>query len=403
MKHTFVRRRSTRLAVVAAVLAPLALTACASGDPVAEPDGKAAATTKAAGPAATVAVTPSGTGTRAGTPVKVTARGGTLTSVTVTDGEGRKLKGTLSAKDTVWTSERPAAPGETYRVSAGTRGDGGTPGTQETSFSTARADKVNKLEMWPTERTVGIAHPVSVIFDDPVTNKAAVEKALKVTTDNGTEGAWGWIKHHDGRERVDWRPREYWKAGTKVRLEALLDGVDSGATGGLFARDYDLSFTVGAAQVVEVDLDRKRLDFQRDGKSVRKIPVSGGDPTHGDKASWSGTQVLMRKAGTVRMTSQSVGLGDAYDKDVAYSMHLTWSGAYAHAAPWNAAYFGKANKSSGCIGMSTANAASLYRDVQVGDPFTVTGKDTKGLPPQGNGYSNWNLPWQEWRKLSALS
>ncbi|GAA5605675.1 hypothetical protein Sgri01_03996 [Streptomyces griseus] len=40
------------------------------------------------------------------------------------------------------------------------------------------------------------------------------------------------------------------------------------------------------------------------------------------------------------MRSETVGLGDAYDKMVDYSMRLTWSGMYAHAAPWNAGVFG---------------------------------------------------------------
>ncbi|MEU5977459.1 Ig-like domain-containing protein [Streptomyces sp. NPDC047315] len=404
MRSSRTRRRisvRTAAATAVAVLVPFALTACSSGSDSA--DGKG--TVKDGGKPATVAVTPTGSGAKAGQPVQVTASGGTLTSVSVTDGSTAKpLAGTLSKGGTVWTSDRKALPGKTYKVTAETKGAGGAKGTQQASFSTARAAKKNKLELWPTAKTVGVAHPVSIVFDEPVANKAEVERQLKVTASTKTEGSWGWMKHYDGRDRVDWRPREYWKPGTQVRLQALLNGTDSGARGGFFAKDYDKSFTVGAHQEVKVDLDAKRLAFERAGKPTRTIPISGGDPAPGaDKRSWSGTSVLMAKAGTIRMTSQSVGLGDAYDKMVDYSMHLTYSGAYAHAAPWNAAYFGKANKSSGCIGMSTANASSFYQDVQVGDPFTVTGKDAKSKAPLGNGYSNWNLSWQEWQKLSALS
>ncbi|MGW5674663.1 Ig-like domain-containing protein [Streptomyces sp. NPDC003860] len=395
------RRISVRAAAaVVAVLVPLALAGCSADDS----DGKSG-TVKAGGKPATVTVTPGGSGVKAGQQVQVKASGGTITTVTVTDGTAAKpLAGTLSKDGTVWTSDRKALPGRTYRVTAETKGTGGAKDTQQASFSTAQATKKNTLDLWPTAKTVGVAHPISIVFDRRITNKADVERQLKVTTSNNTEGSWGWVEHYDGRDRVDWRPREYWKPGTQVRLQALLNGTDSGAKGGFFARDYDKSFTVGAHQEVKVDLDAKRLDFVRAGKPTRTIPISGGDPTPGaDKRSWSGTSVLMAKAGTVRMTSQSVGLGDAYDKMVDYSMHLTYSGAYAHAAPWNAAYFGKANKSSGCIGMSTANATTFYRDVQVGDPFTVTGKDAKGKAPLGNGYSNWNVSWQEWQKLSALN
>ncbi|MEU5980227.1 Ig-like domain-containing protein [Streptomyces sp. NPDC047315] len=394
-----VRHRSARLAVAAAVLAPLALTACSSDDSAAS-DGKAKGV-KDGGKPATVTVTPSGQEVKPGESVRVTAQGGSLTSVTVTDGKGTALTGKLSERNTVWTSDRKAAPGSTYQVTAETKTEGGTAGTQKASFSTVKADKVNKVNWWPGDKTtVGVGQPISLVFDEPVKNKAEVEKQLKVTTSNDTEGSWGWIKDWTGKDRVDWRPKEYWKPGTKVTVKAELNGVDSGPKGGWFVRDYPISFTIGAQQVVKVDLDNKKLTLERDGKQVRTIPVSGGTPG-GEKRSWRGTTVLMSKEGTINMNSETVGLGDAYNKMVDYSMRLTWSGMYAHAAPWNASYFGRANKSSGCIGMSTSEASSFYKQVQVGDPFVITGKDTKGVPDLGNGFSNWNLSWEEWQKLSA--
>ena len=110
----------------------------------------------------------------------------------------------------------------------------------------------------------------------------------------------------------------------------------------------------------------------------------------------------MAKEGTINMNSETVGLGNAYDKMVDYSMRLTWSGMYAHAAPWNARFFGSANHSSGCIGMSDANAAWLYGQVRPGDPFEITGKETKGVVAPGNGFGTWNLSWAEWQQKSAL-
>ena len=88
---------------------------------------------------------------------------------------------------------------------------------------------------------------------------------------------------------------------------------------------------------------------------MKTVPVAAGTPG-GEKASWGGKMVLMAKEGTINMTSQSVGLGDAYDKMVDDSMRLTWSGMYMHAAPWNNANFGVKNNSSGCVGMSKADA-----------------------------------------------
>lgn len=235
-----------------------------------------------------------------------------------------------------------------------------------------------------------------------MTDKAAVEKQLKVTTSDGTEGSWGWLKDYSGRDRVDWRPRQYWRPGTEVTLDARLDGTDSGPGGGWFVRDYRASFTVGARQVVEVDLDRKRLTLQRDGKTVRTVPVSGGTPGP-DTGSWRGTAVVLAKEGTVRMNSETVGLGDAYDETVHDSIRLTWSGMYAHAAPWNAAFFGRANRSHGCVGMSDADADWLYSQVRVGDPFEITGSEAKGTVAPNNGFGDWNVDWDRWQEKSALN
>ncbi|WP_443055808.1 Ig-like domain-containing protein [Streptomyces sp. NBC_00690] len=395
-------RRTTARPTFAALLAPLVLTACSSGATGATSDDRVGGATRGGGVPATVSVTPNGKAVKAGEPVRVTARGGSLTSVQVTDGKGRPLAGRLTERNTVWTSDRRAVPGMTYQVTAATKTKDGTPGSGKSTFSTAAADKVNLVEWHPGENTtIGVAHPISLRFDHPVKNKAEVERQLKVATSNKTEGSWGWVKDWSGRDRVDWRPREYWRPGTKVTLRAELNGIHSGAAGGWFVRDYATTFTIGARQIVKVDLDNHRLTLERDGKQIHDIPVSGGTPG-GDKRSWRGTTVLMSKEGTINMNSETVGLGNAYNKMVDYSMRLTWSGMYAHAAPWNSAHLGRANRSSGCVGMSTADAAAFYRSVRVGDPFEITGKDTKGVPEQGNGFSNWNLSFEQWQQRSAL-
>ncbi|MET8504088.1 Ig-like domain-containing protein [Streptomyces sp. NPDC004787] len=377
------------------LLTAVALTACSAATADDAPPRSAA--TKGA-PAKVTVVPPA-----AGRPVSVTASGGTLARVKVVDEDGTELTGRTGAGGSAWTSDRKAAPGASYTVEVVARGAGGGESTSRASFSTPAADRVNKLSLAPGKNTtVGVAQPLSIVFDRPVANKADVERQLKVTTSNGTEGSWGWLTDYSGKDRVDWRPKDYWKPGTRVTLEATLDGTDSGRAGGWFVRDYRTAFTVDTtARVIRVDLDRKKLSVVRNGRVVTTIPVSGGTPG-GDKRSWRGTAVLMAKEGTIRMNSETVGLGDAYDKLVDSSMRLTWSGMYAHAAPWNAAYFGRANKSSGCIGMSDADASALFATVRPGDPFEITGADTKGVVAEGNGYGDWNLSWADWRAKSAL-
>lgn len=377
-----------------------ALTACSGGAVASDADsgsGHASGTSQA--PDTRISVNLQGSGATAGKPVKVTLADGKLKTVKVTATGGDALTGRISGDGRSWTSDRVAAPGTEYSVEAtDTRG-----GTDRAGFSTAEADKVNKLTLAPGKNTtVGIAQPLSIVFDNPVKDRAAVEKALKVSTSNNTEGSWGWLQDYSGKDRVDWRPKDYWKSGTRVTLDAELDGINSGTAGGWFVRDYRTTFTIGHNQVVKVDLDRHRLALHRDGKTVMDVPMSAGTPG-GEKASWRGTAVLMAKEGTINMRSETVGLGDAYDKMVDSSMRLTWSGMYAHAAPWNAAYFGVANHSSGCVGMSNANAAELFEKAQVGDPFEITGADAKGTVAVGNGYGAWNVSWADWQAKSALS
>lgn len=374
-----------------------ALTACGGGSGTdAGGAGKAEMKKK---PDMAVSVNLTGDQVKAGEPVKVTIAEGRLALVKVTDGKGGELPGRIAPDGKTWTSERNASPGSDYKVEA----QNSDSQSATTQFKTSAADKVNKVSINISKgSTVGVAMPVSLVFDNPVKNKAEVEKQLKVTASDNTEGSWGWFKDYSGKDRVDWRPKEYWKSGTDVKVEMNLNGVDSGPGGGLFARDYNTEFKIGKDRRMEVSLDTKKMSVSEDGQVVRTIPVSAGTPG-GQKASWSGKMVLMAKEGTIRMDSQTVGLGDSYDKMVDYSMRLTWSGMYAHAAPWNSANFGSANTSSGCVGMSDANAKSFYEQVQVGDPFEVVGSGSKGKAELGNGYGEWNLSWDDWKAKSALT
>ncbi len=389
--------RTRRTAMAGTALLAAALTACSGGS-----DGGSSATNNAElKPKADMAVSVNLTGdqVKAGQPVTVTVAEGKLAQVKVTDAKGAELPGKIADDGKTWTSERNAPPGAEYKVEAqNTDSQSAT-----TQFKTGPADKVNKVSINISKgSTVGVAMPVSLVFDNPVTNKADVEKQLKVTTSDNTEGSWGWMKDHDGKDRVDWRPKDYWKSGTDVKVDMHLNGVDSGKGGGLFARDYNTEFKIGKDRRVQVSLDTKKMSVTQDGQALRTIPISAGTPG-GKKASWSGKMVIMTKEGTIRMDSQTVGLDNAYDKMVDYSMRLTWSGMYAHAAPWNSGNFGRTNSSSGCVGMSDADAKEFFGQSQVGDLFEVVGEGSKGQAPIGNGYGEWNLSWDEWKAKSALS
>ncbi|MFH8403921.1 Ig-like domain-containing protein [Streptomyces sp. NPDC018019] len=391
------RHRPPRSARAVLALVPLlgigALTACG---------GPAASASK--GPAVRVSLgAANGMKTvQAGDRLRVSADGGSLTKVVVSDPKGRRLPGGLGDGGRVWISHEPTAPDTKYSVAAEARNaQGGTNEVKE-SLTTAKADKLNKVVLNPGSQgaTVGVAQPVTITFDFPVTDKAAVEKHLKVTTDNGTPGAWGWVKDHSGKDRVDWRPKEYWKPGTKVGLRADLNGVDSGG-GRYFAKDYDLNFTIGARHVIEVDLDSKHLTFTENGKEVKDMPFSAGRPDAQHSAR-TGVFPLLAKEGTITMNSGTAGAGDAHGRTVRDAMKLTDSGTYAHAAPWNAGQVDRADDGFGCIGLADDDADWLYARVRVGDPFEVTGSSVRGRAAQDDRLGDWMVDWPQWQKKSAL-
>ncbi|WSI29016.1 Ig-like domain-containing protein [Streptomyces sp. NBC_01343] len=381
-------------------LMAVALTACGGGSGGGGAAGASGTADAKKKPDMAISVNLTGDQAKPGEPVKVTLAEGKLALVKVSDGKGGELPGKIADDGKTWTSERNASPGTDYKVEAQNT-DSQSANAQ---FKTAAADKVNKVTINPGKANgvVGIAQPVSIVFDNPVKNKAEVEKHLKVTTSNNTEGSWGWFKDYTGNDRVDWRPKEYWKSGTDVKVEMSLNGVDSGQGGGMFVKDYNTEFKIGKDRRLQVNLDTHKMTVTEDGQAVKTIPISAGTPG-GQKASWSGKMVLMTKEGTIRMDSQTVGLGDSYDKMVDYSMRVTWSGMYIHAAPWNNGNFGRANTSSGCVGMSDSDAKALFGEAQVGDLVEVTGDGSKGKADIGNGYGEWNLSWDEWKAKSALA
>ncbi|MCY0937081.1 L,D-transpeptidase [Streptomyces sp. H34-S4] len=393
-RRVFSVRSRTAVAAGTALLAA-SLAACGGG----AASGGAAKSEMKQKPDMAVSVNLAGGQVKAGQPVTVTIADGKLATVKVTDAKGGELAGQISSDGKTWTSQGNALPSADYKVEAqNTDSQSAT-----TTFKTSAPDKVNKVSInIPKGSTVGVAMPVSIVFDNPVKDKAAVEKRLKVTTSDNTVGSWGWIKDYSGKDRVDWRPKEYWKSGTDVKVQMNLNGVDSGPGGGMFVKDYNTEFKIGKDRQVKVDLDSKKMTVTENGQSAGTIPISAGTPG-GKKASWDGKMVMMAKEGTIRMDSQTVGLGDSYDKMVEYSIRLTWSGMYAHAAPWNTANFGRANTSSGCVGMSDEEAKAFFAASQAGDPFEVVGQGSKGNPDVGNGYGEWNLGWEQWQAKSAAA
>ncbi|UNO44319.1 L,D-transpeptidase family protein [Streptomyces sp. MST-110588] len=353
-------------------------------------------------PPAKVTVTPANgdKAVKLGSAVSVKVSGGRLTSVDVKDDKGGKLSGKLTGNGSSWTSDGNVRPGATYTVESKAKSGGGKETSAKSVFTTEQAGKVNKLTNTPTDgQTVGTGMPISILFDNPVDKdrRADIEKALKVTTQPQVTGAWGWVKDYSGKDRIDWRPKDYWPTGTKVTVKGALSGIDSG-TGGWFARDYNYGFTIGKDRRAVIDVTAHKLTMYEDGKAVGTISGSAGSPSAPTRG---GIHTVRSKNAAETMDSATIGYGNQWMLDSKWVTHLTASGTFLHSAPWNKS-IGVVNNSHGCFGMTTSDAKRIYDFLLIGSTVEVKNTSNPNKTEVGNGLEVWQESWDQWQQRSAL-
>jgi lipoprotein-anchoring transpeptidase ErfK/SrfK len=340
-------------------------------------------------------------GVRPDAVVQVRAAGGRLTAVDVRPQHGgAPVPGVLSRDGSTWTvaGGTTLAMATQYVVETHAVDDGGRGRTARATFTTLRPTKVLSTIVTPGDgAVVGVGMPLRVVFTAKVTDRAAVERALQVTTSVPVEGSWRWLSATE----IHYRPAAYWPVGTHVSVTFHLAGVDAGA--GVWG-DHDRSYAFDispTALVSTVDITAHTMTVRQDGAVLRVIPVTTGKDGYLTRG---GTKVIIAKERTRLMDSRTVdippGSPDAYHLLVSYAMRLTWSGEFVHAAPWSVAHQGHQNVSHGCTGMSDANAAWFYGISHIGDVVRYV-HSTRDLEP-GNGYTDWNISWADWTKGSAL-
>jgi lipoprotein-anchoring transpeptidase ErfK/SrfK len=414
-------RARVRVAAVAVVL--LALVAGCSGGgsgtgsggllrPGGDPPSAAPTTTRAApaAPAARLAVSPrNGTeGYSVVKPVVVTARAGTLTSVSVRNADGKAVRGTLNAARTSWTSAEPLGYDRAYSVTAVAANADGRPTRASTRFSTVEPRTYTLPYVSPSPGSVvGVGQPVAVLFDEPIEDKAAAERALTVTTTPAVQGSWHWFSD----QLVHWRPPTYWRSGTKVTVRAAVYGVHVG--GDVYGQqDVSTSFTIGRSKIATIDDRTKRMVVRIDGKVVRTIPVAMGKNeqvvVEGKTINYltqSGPHVVTEKYKKKKMSSASYGVTDKehpeyYEEEIPLAVRISPDGEFVHAASWSVADQGVRNVSHGCVNISPANARWFYDTFSFGDVVDI--RNTGRALPQAPGYNEWGIPWSEWKAGSAL-
>ncbi len=332
-------------------------------------------------------------------PLVVSAVGGTLTTVTVTGG-GRPLPGTLSADRTRWTS-RALSYNTLYTVTATGMGSEGRPIPALSSvFRTVKPARTLEVDaVRPGNgQTVGVAMPISIYFNHPVRDKAAVERRLAVVPTAPTEGSFNWVAD----DQVNWRPKEFWAPGTTVTVRSTLRGLDAGA-GTFGAADEVSAFTVGRRQEAVGDVNRHTLTLFSDGKPVRTMPASFGRAQYPTQ---SGVHVAFEKHATKRMRSASWGgprEGEPgfYDQVLPLAVRISANGEFVHVNGATVRDQGRRNVSHGCVNLSPANGRAFYDWVQIGDPVNIVGS-AKPLTRGDGDISDWLVPWDRYTAGSAL-
>ncbi len=337
------------------------------------------------------------------TRVVVTAAKGTVTSVELTYNDPKSgaatVGGDISPDGTTWTARSLLEPGVAYSLTMTGSNAAGSAVTTKNRFTTSSLTSKQQISASMVHRgaTVGIAMPVVIMFSAPVTDKAAFERTMTVTSTPSQPGSWAWISSREAH----WRPKEFWQQGTKVDVSVAINGVAAGK--GTYGKsDLTGGFTVGSPLVMKADLAAHQMQVVINGSVARTIPITGGRPGMETR---SGTKVIIEKWTEKIMDAATLGTPkddpDYYRIVAKFAMRETWSGEFVHAAPWSASSHGKANVSHGCIGMSTANAGWLFNQAKVGDPIVVTGT---GRPlDRGNGWTDWDISFEEFAKGSALN
>jgi len=246
-------------------------------------------------------------------------------------------------------------------------------------------------------------------FSPPPTDSSAFTKAVKVTV-NGqpANGAWNWSQPTADEVKANvveahYRPPNYWPGHAKVHVAIPIGGLSAGK--GLVYSDKltSLDFNIGPKHVSLVNGSGEKMRVYSDGQLVRTLQVSLGKAK---TPTYTGVKVVMQKGeqvpgssklrpdGAVRMR------GPGYDEIVDWSVRITQSGEYVHAAPWNSR-IGQASTSNGCTNLSVADAKWYYGFARIGDVLQYANTGGKPMRPS-DGFGDWNVPWSVWQEGGLL-
>ncbi|MFD5125969.1 Ig-like domain-containing protein [Streptomyces sp. NPDC058385] len=330
--------------------------------------------------------------------LRITADKGKLTEVKVADTKGNPVEGKIVDGGAGWTPAHHLAASTKYKVHAVAKDSEGRASAKDVAFTTLVPKNTFVGQFTPEDGSkVGVGMPFSVHFTRGITHPEDVEKAIEIKTEPSVPVEGHWF----GNDRLDFRPEKYWAAGTEVTVKLNLDGVE-GRPGVYGKQAKTVKFTIGRSQVSTVDAKTHMMTVKRDGKTIKKVPITTGKPGY---STWNGQMVISEKLTVTRMNGETVGYGGEYDiKDVPHAMRLTTSGTFIHGNYWGGGAFGNYNASHGCVGLrdvrggydSKVPAAWFFNSSMIGDVVEVKNSQDRTVAPD-NGFNGWNMSWEKWK------
>jgi lipoprotein-anchoring transpeptidase ErfK/SrfK len=334
------------------------------------------------------------------TPVAVSVAHGQLREVRVVDAKSKQpVDGRLEPDGSGWRSTAPLAYGSTYQLTAIAVGKDQREVRGGATVATIAPAKLAAASFIPAPNAgvVGVGQPLVVKFSRAVTDKAAAERALKVTTTSEQPGSWYWFSATEAH----YRSVNYWTPGSTITLSANLFGVDLG--GKVFGEaNRSMSVKIRDSWVARADGASHQMQIFHNGALVKTMPVSLGstkNPSH------NGPHVVTTREPWRIMDSCSYGVCEGelgyYRQKVDLAVRISSSGEFVHSAPWSVRQQGNTNVSHGCLNLSPANARWFFDTFRIGDVVEITNSGGPTLPVWDT-YGDWALSWSQWQAGSAL-
>lgn len=321
--------------------------------------------------------------------------------ISLTNAAGQPVDGKLNRDRTEFTVTEPLGYGGDYTWAGSVVGRDGKAIPVTGGFSTVNPQTtVSGVFQLADHQTVGVAAPIILQFDASIadSDRAEVEKALKVTTTPEVEGSWAWLPDEVGGSRVHWRTKDYYPTGTTVHVDANLYGVSFGEDA-YGAADSTLDFTIGRRQVVKAEASSHQIEVITDAGVIMTLPCSYGEGDLDRNVTRSGVHVVTEKYEDFYMTNPAAGYANVRER---FAVRISNNGEFIHANPNSAGAQGNSNVTNGCINLSTEDAEQYFNTAMYGDPVEVTGTRIQLSYADGDIW-DWAVPWSEWKSMSALS